>query len=109
VDIRSEVDLGTTVTLYLPRSTRPARAAEAEAKTHVAEHRPLKILAVEDNSQVADIGTSLLVKRAPVLPGSEGLRRGDLTVPGPGKPDGLPVGLCGAAHRCGCRWEILHW
>jgi PAS domain S-box-containing protein len=63
VDIRSEVGRGTTVTLYLPKGKAPALKAEPTADGRSAQSRPLRILLVEDNPQVAEVVTSLLAER----------------------------------------------
>jgi PAS domain S-box-containing protein len=62
VDIRSEVGRGTTVTLYLPKAKAPAKKPEENAGTPVIEVRPLRILLVEDNPQVADVAGALLAE-----------------------------------------------
>jgi PAS domain S-box-containing protein len=62
VDIRSEVGRGTTVTLYLPKAKSPAQKPEENADTPVIVSRPLRILFVEDNPQVADVAVALLTE-----------------------------------------------
>jgi CheY-like chemotaxis protein len=65
VDIGSEMGRGTTVTLYLPR------AAGAEISVPIAASTPLtaraaverRVLLVEDNREVAEVGRSILVER----------------------------------------------
>jgi PAS domain S-box-containing protein len=64
VDIGSEVGRGTTVTLYLPRATG------AEAPVSQASSMPIgrtmvsrRVLLVEDNVEVAEVGRSILVER----------------------------------------------
>jgi CheY-like chemotaxis protein len=63
VDIRSEVGRGTTITIYLPKSDTPLRAREEQAELPLTDGRPLHILLVEDNTQVADIAASMLAER----------------------------------------------
>jgi PAS domain S-box-containing protein len=63
VDIRSEVGRGTTITIYLPKSDTPLRAREEQAELPLTDERPLHILLVEDNTQVADIAASMLAER----------------------------------------------
>ena len=58
--VDSEVGRGTTVTLYLPRSTEPA---EADAAETVVRHRVRErgeVLLVEDNIEVAEVTRGLL-------------------------------------------------
>ncbi len=61
VDIMSEPGRGTTLTLMLPRATRPAASSQPMAPvardTAARAHR---ILLVEDNEQVADLAAALL-------------------------------------------------
>jgi PAS domain S-box-containing protein len=63
VDIRSEVGRGTSVTLYLPRGQTPARLTQQRPEIAKTQSRPLRILLVEDNHQVAEIATSLLSEK----------------------------------------------
>jgi PAS domain S-box-containing protein len=63
VDIRSEVGRGTTVTLYLPKAKAPARKPPQKPNAPATEGHPLRILIAEDNPQVADVATSILVER----------------------------------------------
>jgi PAS domain S-box-containing protein len=63
VDIRSEVGRGTTMTLYLPKGQAPARRPPQRPEVATGHSRPLRILLVEDNHQVANIATSLLNER----------------------------------------------
>jgi PAS domain S-box-containing protein len=61
VDIMSEPGRGTTLTLMLPRATRPA--ANSQPMAPVAGDtaaRARRILLVEDNEQVADLAAALL-------------------------------------------------
>jgi signal transduction histidine kinase/ActR/RegA family two-component response regulator len=60
IDIMSEPGRGTTLTLVLPRATR-TRANQPEAAAAAQDfERPLRILLVEDNVQVAELATELL-------------------------------------------------
>jgi PAS domain S-box-containing protein len=63
VDIRSEVGRGTTVTLYLPRGRNAAKSAEPPGEVPFNRDRPLRVLLVEDNPQVAEVTGSLLIER----------------------------------------------
>ncbi len=63
VDVRSEVGRGTTVTLYLPRGQTTARPPQPRPEGVAVQSRPLRILLVEDNHQVAEIATSLLSEK----------------------------------------------
>ncbi|HEX2556384.1 MAG TPA: ATP-binding protein [Microvirga sp.] len=65
VDIGSEVGRGTTVTLYLPRATGeevtlPAEAAPPPVGRAAVERR---VLLVEDNNEVAEVGRLILAER----------------------------------------------
>jgi PAS domain S-box-containing protein len=60
VEIKSEVGSGTTVTLYLPRCQLPVRAADRRAVERNGRRRPLRLLLVEDNVQVAEVAASIL-------------------------------------------------
>ncbi len=63
IDIRSEEGRGTTITLYLPRAAaEDAVQVEAE-NTPEVNQRPLAILVVEDNEEVAEMATTLLSER----------------------------------------------
>lgn len=53
--IKSEVNKGTTVTIYLPRSLEKAEAEEPSAEPAPTETGHGKLLVVEDNPQVADV------------------------------------------------------
>jgi PAS domain S-box-containing protein len=58
VTVTSELDRGTSFTLYLPRAkATPAEAVEEAAETHVTGAR---ILVVEDNPEVAEVAAGLL-------------------------------------------------
>lgn len=59
VDIRSEVSRGTTVTLYLPKAQAAVRRPGEVAEGPTAAGRPLRILLVEDNPQVAEVAVAL--------------------------------------------------
>jgi CheY-like chemotaxis protein len=60
-DIRSEPGKGTQVTLYLPRR-QGAASAVLSSKAPAEEHpsRPLSILVVEDNAQIARLAAEIL-------------------------------------------------
>jgi PAS domain S-box-containing protein len=60
VDVRSEVGRGTTVTLYLPRAKAAPRESSLPTNAPVDVGRPIHILLVEDNPQVAEVAISLL-------------------------------------------------
>jgi CheY-like chemotaxis protein len=60
VEIKSEVGSGTTVTLCLPRCQLPVRAADRRAVERNGRRRPLRLLLVEDNVQVAEVAASIL-------------------------------------------------
>lgn len=65
VDIGSEVGRGTTVTLYLPRAaieeaTRPETALTTPIGRASVQRR---VLLVEDNAEVAEVGCSILIER----------------------------------------------
>jgi CheY-like chemotaxis protein len=62
VDIRSEVGRGTTVTLYLPKAKAPVKSAGETTSPSVVKSRPLRILLVEDNPQVAEVTIALLTE-----------------------------------------------
>jgi PAS domain S-box-containing protein len=63
VGIRSEVGRGTTITLYLPRG-RPARVRPAQPEpASPRPTRPLHVLLVEDNADVAEVARSLLLEQ----------------------------------------------
>jgi len=62
VDIRSEVGRGTTVTLYLPRSTALSRTPDRMLEARATKGRSLRILLVEDNRQVAEVAMALLAE-----------------------------------------------
>lgn len=59
VSIASEIDQGTTVTIYLPRSQIESALSVSEDDKLVSGDREL-ILVVEDNPDVRDVSTSLL-------------------------------------------------
>ena len=58
--VDSEVERGTTVTVYLPRSHEPVRSASREELPESAEQRDEIILVVEDNAEVRAVATTLL-------------------------------------------------
>lgn len=66
VDVRSEEGRGTTVTLYLPKApahaerTTPSHSRKVESG---GPKRKLKVLLVEDNADVAEVGRTLLTER----------------------------------------------
>ncbi|MBB3020901.1 PAS domain S-box-containing protein [Microvirga lupini] len=64
VDIRSEPGRGTTVTLYLPRAARPADNPLPSAREQQQDsvQRKLRVLLVEDNPPVAEVGRMLLTE-----------------------------------------------
>jgi CheY-like chemotaxis protein len=61
VTIASEVGRGTSITLYLPRSTRPVSADAANATELLARGHGT-ILIVEDNPEVANVTSTLLTQ-----------------------------------------------
>ncbi|MGH1588688.1 ATP-binding protein [Methylobacterium phyllosphaerae] len=63
VRITSEVGRGTTFTISLPRTR--GQVAETPTTSHdpVKPERPLRVLVVEDNDQVAKVAASILVDR----------------------------------------------
>jgi CheY-like chemotaxis protein len=63
VDITSEVNQGTTVTLFLPRAKTQAPVKEKHAVEAGTSGRTLHVLLVEDNAQVAAVVTSLLTEQ----------------------------------------------
>jgi PAS domain S-box-containing protein len=58
--VDSEVGRGTTVTLFLPRSTRPLLPASLEAAVQAPRPTTATVLVVEDNDEVAEITSALL-------------------------------------------------
>jgi PAS domain S-box-containing protein len=115
VDIRSEVGRGTTVTLYLPKAKAPARTPEENVEAPLTECRPLRILLVEDNPQVADVAIALLSEHGHTIihasSADEALARlhsdlsfdlvfSDMVMPG--DLDGLDL-----AHRIQAQWPRL--
>jgi CheY-like chemotaxis protein len=65
IDIRSEVDRGTTVEIWLPRARtqaggRPRAAAPSAATPAKAETRPLRILLVDDHDAVRETTAGML-------------------------------------------------
>jgi CheY-like chemotaxis protein len=63
VDISSEVNQGTTVTLFLPRAKTQVTEKREPAHETRASERTLHVLLVEDNLQVAEVVTSLLTEQ----------------------------------------------
>jgi PAS domain S-box-containing protein len=59
VQITSELGVGTTITLYLPRSRHAPTGAEDDAAP-IAAPRNASILVVEDNPEVAEVTAALL-------------------------------------------------
>jgi len=59
-EIRSEVDRGTTVILYLPRCHSSVVAGAAASADVAIGDRSLRVLLVEDNIQVAEVASSIL-------------------------------------------------
>ncbi|QRM28335.1 PAS domain-containing sensor histidine kinase [Microvirga sp. VF16] len=115
VDIRSEVGRGTTVTLYLPKAKDPVKKPDENADTPAIESRPLRILLVEDNPQVADVAVALLTEHGHAIThastADEALARlhaepafdlvfSDMVMPG--DLDGLDL-----AHRIQAKWPAL--
>jgi CheY-like chemotaxis protein len=115
VDIRSKVGRGTTVTLYLPKAEVSARTPEESADASPTESRPLRILLVEDNPQVADVAIALLTEEghsvSHIATADEALARlhadpafdlvfSDLVMPG--ELDGLDL-----ARRIQTKWPAL--
>ncbi|MBQ0819870.1 response regulator [Microvirga sp. HBU67558] len=63
VDIRSEPGRGTTVTLYLPRAARQDDSQLPSAhEQQDSVRRKLRVLLVEDNPEVAEVGRMLLTE-----------------------------------------------
>jgi CheY-like chemotaxis protein len=60
VTIESEVDRGTAVTLYLPRSRRPVSSDDANGDAEHAASGEGTILVVEDNPDVAGVTSTML-------------------------------------------------
>jgi CheY-like chemotaxis protein len=64
VEIESEIGVGTTVSLYLPRSSRTPRAEPAPlVELHMEPRRPASagcVLLVEDDNEVAALVTEML-------------------------------------------------
>ena len=61
--VTSEVEHGTTFTISLPRTDAPA--AEVTQSSHTPDEvvRPLRVLLVEDNAQVAQVAVSVMTER----------------------------------------------
>jgi CheY-like chemotaxis protein len=104
VTIESQVGHGTTITLYLPKSEAQPKPQVDPGEAPPVEVRPLHILLVEDNAQVAEIAGSMLTERGHTIVRAanadealECLRQGetfdlvfsDLVMPG--KLDGLDL------------------
>ncbi len=60
VSAQSALDIGTTVTMYLPRSHKGVGEAEAEAERHTTPVGTGTVLVVEDNPEVAKVSSMLL-------------------------------------------------
>jgi CheY-like chemotaxis protein len=60
VDVSSEPGRGTTFRLYLPRASQPLQAGE-EVRSTVQERGQGRVLVVEDNEQVNEFASDLLV------------------------------------------------
>jgi PAS domain S-box-containing protein len=60
VAIASEVGRGTTVTMYLPRSTGEVARPSADETDHLVATGGEKVLVVEDNEEVREVAVSLL-------------------------------------------------
>jgi PAS domain S-box-containing protein len=60
VQITSEIDHGTRVTIYLPRSEAPVAAPSPEDTSRYMAADPRTILVVEDNKDVRNVAVSLL-------------------------------------------------
>ena len=77
VMIYSEVGVGTTVKLYLPRSDAPAVQKEVETRRHSSPRRGQAILVVEDEAGVRDFAVQALQDLGfevfPAASGDEGL------------------------------------
>lgn len=58
--VDSEVERGTTVSIYLPRSHKPVRSEPSEEIPESKEQRDETILVVEDNAEVRAVTTTLL-------------------------------------------------
>ena len=106
VDIRSEVGRGTTVTIYLPRNREPARKSDERMAAPIAQCRPLRILLVEDNPQVAEVAVAIMSEQGHTIIHAEtadealGMLHSGLTfdlafadLVMPGKHDGLSLAL----------------
>jgi CheY-like chemotaxis protein len=62
VHIRSELNAGTTVELYLPRSTTPAVPAPGPASLPARAATPSRILLVDDDANVREATTAFLAE-----------------------------------------------
>jgi PAS domain S-box-containing protein len=60
VDVKSGIGQGTTVTIYLPRTRKPAQPGAEPAAVDVGGGRNGTVLVVEDNTEVAEVTASLL-------------------------------------------------
>jgi CheY-like chemotaxis protein len=60
VVVDSEVERGTTITIYLPRSHEPVRSANSKELSQSREQRDETVLVVEDNTEVRAVATTLL-------------------------------------------------
>ncbi len=63
VAIDSNLGQGTTITLYLPKSDVQPKLPDEAGDAPPEDVRPLHILLVEDNAQVAEIAASMLAER----------------------------------------------
>jgi CheY-like chemotaxis protein len=62
VTIASEVGHGTTIAIYLPRSHAPITSMAQRAQPHPSANGNGSVLVVEDNPEVADVTSALLVQ-----------------------------------------------
>jgi CheY-like chemotaxis protein len=60
VVVDSEVERGTTITIYLPRSNEPVRSGSSEQVSESRQQRDETILVVEDNAEVRAVTKTLL-------------------------------------------------
>jgi PAS domain S-box-containing protein len=72
VRITSEVGRGTTFTISLPRTRAQILETPRASHDHAEPERPLRVLLVEDNAQVAEVAASVLAERGHTVVSSAG-------------------------------------
>jgi PAS domain S-box-containing protein len=72
VRITSEVGRGTTFTISLPRTRAQVLETPRASHDHAEPERPLRVLLVEDNAQVAEVAASVLAERGHTVVSSAG-------------------------------------